>query len=166
LKGNQVVSDYIDNVKDFLKEIEFYQNINDFIKTDIEKAKLILNKLLKDTCDFLLQKVSRDSQFFQKFNLINLSNDDVLKQKIRTTFILTDNSEFTLDYYPILLFFPGKDLRKELEKELRTLLLKDIKSKIIFKTSLLIKDLINIFRDESGFLVDKSLFSIFENICR
>jgi len=63
-----------------------------------------------------------------------------------------------LDYYPILLFFPGKELRASLFEE--------IKSKIIFKTSLSIKDLINIFRDESGFLVDKSLFSIFENICR
>lgn len=70
---------------------------------------------------------------------------------IRTTFILSDNSLFTLDYYPILLFFPGK--------ELRALLFKEIKSKAI-------KELINIFRDESGFLVDKSLFSIFKNICK
>jgi len=37
LKENQVVSDYIDNVKDFLKEIEFYQNINDFIKAILKK---------------------------------------------------------------------------------------------------------------------------------
>jgi Leucine-rich repeat (LRR) protein len=158
LKENQVVSDYINNVKVFLKEIESYQNINDFIKADIEKAKLILNKLLKDTSDFFLEKVSRDSQFFEVFNLKNLPNDDALKQKIRTTFILSDNSLFTLDYYPILLFFPGK--------ELRALIFKEIQSKIIFKTRSAIKELINIFKDESGFLVDKSLFSIFKNICK
>ena len=71
-------------------------------------------------------------------------------------FILDDDTKFNLNYFPLLLYFPGKKLKNLLFKELE----------IIAKTveGLKIINLIKIFKEESGFLCDKSLYDILETI--
>jgi len=141
----------------FFNEIQAYQNIDDFLqRTNKENAILLLNKLLEDTNDFYMKKLDKKHTFFEIYDLKTCSNDQLkskLSKAIEITFILGDNSTLCLNYFPILLFFPGKLLKDLLYEGLN-----------ITGSNNKLAPVVKIFQENSGFLCDKSLYDILINL--
>lgn len=159
LKKESESNSFLKKVLDFLQTINSYANINELIRVDRERAKLLFNQLIRDTADLYSKNIDKNHSFFETFELKQFSNDELdlrINKPIVVNFILDDDTKFNLNYFPLLLYFPGKKLKNLLFKELE----------IIAKTveGLKIINLIKIFKEESGFLCDKSLYDILETI--
>lgn len=110
--------DYFNYVVEFLNKIneagcktidQFIVNRNDYVD--------LFNDIISKTNDYFLTKIEKDeksSDFKEKFNLINFKNEN-LKKKIKTKLkTMGNDQEITLNYFPILTYFKGKQTVKYL----------------------------------------------------
>jgi hypothetical protein len=160
LKKKSKSNVFLTKVLSFLDSIKAYESIDQFIQADMQRAKESLNDLLKVTAEFYRQKtkVNRNHVFFETFDLKMFSDDELESKLMNKTIKISFNDylNFYLDYFPLILYFPGKFLQVFLFDDLFNLKVK--------KDQNFIKILLNIFREKSGFLCDKSLYDIIEKI--
>jgi len=160
LKNKSKSDVFLTKVLSFLDSIKAYESIDQFIQADKQRAKESLNDLLKVTAEFYRQKtkVNRNHLFFKTFDLKMFSDDELESKLMNKTIKISFNDylDFYLDYFPLILYFPGKSLRGFLFDDLFNFNGKEHEN--------FIKILVNIFREKSGFLCDKSLYDIIEKI--
>jgi hypothetical protein len=107
---------YFNQVVYFLNQIKDSKTIYDFIAKDENKLE-ILNNILKETNNYCINEMNDNKEdekiklFLKEFNLSSLE-DEKLKIEIPVDFKLPNNKSIQLKYYPILLYFPRRELSR------------------------------------------------------
>ena len=111
---------YFNQVVNFLKQIKDSETIYAFIAKNKNKLE-ILNNILKDTNNYCLDEMNDNKEdekiklFLKEFNLCSLENEK-LKTEIPVDFKLPNNESIQLKYFPILLYFPRRELSRYFSK--------------------------------------------------
>ncbi len=108
---------YFNHVVDFLSKINESKStsISEFINNNTSDYVQIFNDIISKTNDYFLTKINQDkksSDFKVKFNLNNFQSDH-LKQTISISF-QTIGHKINLNYFPLLVYFKGKQTAKYL----------------------------------------------------
>jgi len=159
LKAIKKRYEFFQIIFDFIDQIKSYPNIECFINLDRTKHTEIINQFLKNTSDFYYRLIDKKETFFMEFGLKELPEKMLkykLDQVVPIEFILSDNSVIIFDYYPLLLYYPGKNLKKLQIYNLFDDLIKSTNNKQE-------KVLIDTFKT-TGFLIDRSLYNIIKKI--
>jgi len=108
---------YYNKVVDFFAKIKDLNTIEKFLLDDKSKKLEILNEILEVTNDYCLKEMTKNNldetkkKFLNEFDL-NSFEDEKLKKEILVDFKMLNNVEIQLKYYPVLLYFPRRELSR------------------------------------------------------